>query len=182
VKLIQESFPGREFSETNARVYADFLKDLPAPVALQAVRNLVATRAYGSLPTIGEIRREAARLLLRAPSPAEAVEEVREQIRTVGVYGSPTFSHPLVARAVAAADWRHLCLSEDPVRSMSELRRLYEDLLDTWTARVQTQGVSALTRLGVTPPSLQEPQARSLPGGSSSTASESVPVDGQVPF
>ena len=164
VKLIQEAFPGREFTEDSARVYAEFLRDLPADVALAAVKQLIATRAYPTPPTIGEIRREAARCLLRAPAPAEAVEEVREQIRSVGVYGAPTFSHPLVAKAVAACDWRHLCMSEDPVRSMHELRRIYEDLVETWTVRVQAEGTAVLQRLGMPLPA-PDAERRALPQG-----------------
>lgn len=143
--------PGKEFEPQNIDVYTQFLLDLPFEAAKMAVRRLIAERPYSTLPAIGEIRRATAQVLLAAPSPAEAVGEVREQLRTVGLYGTPRFSHPLIRRAVDAADWRHLCMSEEPTVSMAQFRRLYEDLLEAWTVRVQVQGLAALERLGIQP-------------------------------
>lgn len=149
--------------EESVKLYAEMLADLPVEVLKLAVLRLIETRPYTTWPSIGELRRAAAQVLLNAPSPAEAVEEVREQIRAVGHWGSPRFSHPLVKRAVDAADWYHLCMSEEPTVSMAQFRRLYEDVLETWTARVQTHGLAALERLGLR--ALPEPERAALPGG-----------------
>ncbi|HEY8477095.1 MAG TPA: hypothetical protein VIN09_09560 [Chloroflexota bacterium] len=157
IAVLQRAFPGQTMPADTVALYAEMLADLPIDAVRAAVLAIIRQRRYPTLPTVGEIRLEAARLSLRAPSPAEAVEEVRQQIRGVGLWGRPQFSHPLVARAVEAADWRHLCMSEEPTRSMAEFRRLYEDLLETWTTRVQTEGASALDRLGLS--ALPEPTA-----------------------
>ena len=137
--------------EGAAKLYARLLRDIPTDVAIRAVQGIICRRTGTGPPPIGEIRREAARIMLGAPSPAEAVAEVRDQIREVGIYGVPRFSHPLVERAVRACDWRNLCMSEDPARATAELRRIYEDLLETWTARVQVDGPAVLERLGLQP-------------------------------
>ena len=149
IGVLQRAFPGQAMPADTVMLYAEMLSDLPVEAVKAAIGSLIRQRQYPTLPTIGEIRREVAALALGAPSPAEAAEEVREQMGSVGYYGTPRFSHPLIGRAVSAMGWRNLCMSEEPFRSMAEFRRIYEGLLDTWTARVQAQGVRVLEQLGL---------------------------------
>lgn len=75
---------------------------------------------------------------LTVPTPEEGWEEVREQMSRVGYYNSPSWTHPLIARAVKAVGWRDLCVSEQPDISRAHFLRVYK----AFQERAQTDRLS----------------------------------------
>lgn len=110
--------PGSDAERMRATVWHDELADLPA----QAIRDALhepdlARREW--FPPLGLIRERALLATARAagvPLPPDtdvAWLEVGRQIRAVGHRGSPEWSHPAVAEAVAAVGWRVLCMGDE---------------------------------------------------------------------
>lgn len=130
VGMAAANFPGQQERalDVTARLWHQLLGDLPYKVAEMALVHVLATAKYW--PTVAEIREAAARLtgpqLLTA---GEAWAEVCEQMRRVGSYGTPEWSHPIIGRAVEAmGGWRHLCMSEEPMADRAHFLRIYDTL------------------------------------------------------
>lgn len=135
LKVLQDAYPREPLPEDTLELYARMLLDLPVDLARRAVLAVIASRPYPTPPTIGEIRQAAARLILHAPTAAEALAEVRDQIREAsGIYGSPRFSHPAIARAVDAIGWHNICQTQEPEVMHAQFIRVYEMVVDSWTA------------------------------------------------
>lgn len=60
------------------------------------------------------------------PTATEAWEEVRTKVRRIGWYGSPEFSHPVVALTVNAIGWQVLCDMTNADVMRSNFIKLYE--------------------------------------------------------
>lgn len=56
----------------------------------------------------------------------QAWAEVLQQVRRVGYYGVPVWSHPAVADAVAALGWQTLCTSDNQEADRAHFMRFYE--------------------------------------------------------
>lgn len=59
VAMLVNAFPLAKFSEANARVYEDHIRDMDARDAQKAIGELICTSKY--LPSVGEIRFEVTR-------------------------------------------------------------------------------------------------------------------------
>lgn len=130
VALAAANFPGQQERalDVTAKLWHKLLGDLPYNVAEMALVKVLATARFW--PTVAEIREAAASLM--APqllTGGEAWAEVCEQMRRVGSYGVPEWSHPVIGRAVdAMGGWRHLCMSEEPMADRAHFLRIYDTL------------------------------------------------------
>lgn len=108
--LLAGAFPN--FKDQQAQAYGAMLNDIPGPIQMEAVKNVVKTCKF--LPSIAEIREEAKRLTLMATGkesniPEKEWEVVYRAIGTVGYYRFPEFENKITAKAVKAMSWRLLC-------------------------------------------------------------------------
>lgn len=116
------------------------LADIPEATLLKAVSEHIAQS--DDFPTIAQLRRLA--LADQAPAAGEAWNEINQQIQQIGRYRKPSFSHSLIARAIAQlGSWRELCASENPVVDRAHFLRIYEEL-----ARRESAGKVAFPNLG----------------------------------
>lgn len=113
-------------------------------------------------PPLGLVARRAHELTARArgesvPDAQQALGEVQDRIRRVGVYGTPEWSHPAVEATVdAMGGWLAVCRSDNPEAFRAHFLRLY----DVMRARVERESLVS--------PSLNELMAgaiKSLPDG-----------------
>ena len=108
--LLAGAFPN--FKDQQAQAYGAMLNDIPGPIQMEAVKNVVKTCKF--LPSIAEIREEAKRLTLMATGkesniPEKEWETVYKAIGTVGYYRIPEFTNKITAKTVKAMGWRLLC-------------------------------------------------------------------------
>jgi hypothetical protein len=146
--ILITAWPEHRLPDTTLQLYAELLADLPYAAVVAAVRRLIQTRVYPTIPTVGEIRRTVADLMLpRLPTPDEAWAQVSEANRRWG-YMHPQQAldslHPLVRRVASAIGWRAICESEQPDVIRAQFTRLYGYALD----RARTEAVL--------PPGLQD--------------------------
>jgi hypothetical protein len=123
------AWPKYQLEPQTIKVYARVLADIPAEVLEKAALHLMSSAIW--FPAIAEWRKAAFDLMLDAshiPSAFEAWEEVMKQIRTIGSYGFPEFTHPLIERAVKIMGWRELCLSEQIEFERAHFFKVYDSL------------------------------------------------------
>lgn len=148
-----------EITDEVVEFYEWGLEDVPYEIALEAARRWVASgkpffpavsdlRAILAKTAMGDVVPEAAwseikREALRHPAGVKKIFDSATN-RTVENPG-PSFSHPLIAEAVAATGWEFLCKSEDE----TEAKRQF-----TWTLKALTE--RALTQATLAPMSVQE--------------------------
>lgn len=112
LKILVAAFPAHKATPETLGVYALALSDLEYEVLTRAILWCVTHCRF--FPTVAEIREAVGDSSEnRAPSVDEAWGEILCQVRKVGSYGVPTFSHPAIAQAVRAIDWREICLSDE---------------------------------------------------------------------
>ena len=63
-----------------------------------------------------------------APEPLEAWGIVLKEIQRVGFYRSPTFTDPVIAKAVDCIGWQTLCSSDNQVADRAHFGKVYEGL------------------------------------------------------
>lgn len=132
VKL-SAAYPNWNVSEYTYEVYYQDLLDLTDEEARVAAQHCRAENGRKFAPSTGEIRGAVAELRGMAsnlPSSFQAWQEVLGQVRAVGSYGKPVFSHSIVARAVDALGWRDLCLSENATADRARFIQAYEQLTE----------------------------------------------------
>lgn len=107
------------------------LADIPDDDLIRAVSEHVAHE--DEFPTIAQLRQLA--LAGNYPSPGDAWGEVMRQMREVGHYREPAFSHAMIGLAVEhLGGWQALCESDNLVADRAHLLRLYEELVRRDTA------------------------------------------------
>lgn len=115
------------------KIYCEMLNDLPLKGFNRACKDCIATGKF--FPTIAEIRERANQYndkLQGIPTSEEAWEEVQDQIRKVGSYGKPTFSHKLVRRALdTVGGWEHVCVEASIDIIRSQYIKIYDGMLKT---------------------------------------------------
>ncbi len=104
------------------------LQDLPDAAVLEAVVALIRTQTdvFPGTNWVALIRQKTFRD--SAPSIAEALSEVRDQIVKTGYVGTPKFSHARIKAAVDALGWHNICSSENPDVYRAHFMRVYEAL------------------------------------------------------
>jgi hypothetical protein len=94
-------------------VYATMLSDIPADELLAGVKYCIINHP-NFLPSIATIRDAVSKMHpTHTVSGADAWGVVLQAIREIGVYKSPHFEDPAIARAVEAFGWRNICLSDE---------------------------------------------------------------------
>lgn len=126
ISMLKAAFPHQEFPKESVRLYITCLLDLPFGPAKAGALNLITQPNRRFMPAIGEIRAAILNTMHPIPSAEEAWAEVIQQIHEVGSYGRPSFSHPLIEKAVRAADWATLCQSDQPAIERAHFLRIYK--------------------------------------------------------
>lgn len=110
--------------------YFDMLQDLPYELAAVAIKKIIATDEYPTLPTIGKIRQAAAEIsrghILSAP---EAWGLVLKAVHEYGYYreGEALASLPEhVAEVVRWMGFQTICMSEKISVDRGQFLRMYE--------------------------------------------------------
>jgi hypothetical protein len=107
------------------------LMPLPFAVVGAAIAEFALTgREFA--PPIGLLARRSHELAAEArgdhlPDADEALTEVYEQLARVGIYRTPTWSHPAIAATIAAfGGWEQVCLNDNPEAFRAHFMRLYD--------------------------------------------------------
>ena len=110
--------------------YFEMLQDLPYDLAAVAVKKIIATDEYPTLPTIGKIRQAAAEIsrgrILSAP---EAWGLAIKAIHRYGYYREAEALASLpgqVAEVVRWMGWQTICMSEKISVDRGQFLRMYE--------------------------------------------------------
>lgn len=95
-------------------LWCELLRDMDSGLLRAAALQHVATSKW--FPTVAELREAAADIASpnHRMTAMEAWGEVARQIRSIGSYGRPTFTNPLIRRLVDDMGWLNLCVSEMP--------------------------------------------------------------------
>jgi hypothetical protein len=136
LSVICEAFPNFKTTERTPEVYYQLLADIPGDELKAAALHCVSEQGRAFAPSIGEIRGAVAELRGMAgnvPGPFQAWQEVLAQFRETGSYGTPQFSHPLIAQAVRQMGWREMCLSENQIADRARFIQCYEQLMSRAT-------------------------------------------------
>lgn len=125
--LLTAAYPQANIEEETIQIYIKFLLDLPCEAGQAAALELIASSRW--FPAVAELRQAAVEAMPenQIPGPGEAWGEVVGQLRAVGWYGRPSFSHPAITKAVKAMGWRELCMSENVVADRAHFLRIYEN-------------------------------------------------------
>lgn len=155
VGMLFAAYPKFEVPKETIQLYQQFMLDLDADLAKAAVVRHIATSKY--FPTIAELR-DAVMSFDNIPNASDAWAEVLQQLRAVGSYGRPKFSHPVVKKAVDAIGWTSLCWSEQIGVERAHFIKIYE----TYRGREVENAkiIPVLERLG-----LKMPDMPALPEG-----------------
>lgn len=141
VGMLVSAYSTSKLDAAAAQIYRKLLIDLPADVTRQAVTRLLTTSKW--VPTIAEIRSAATDLRLGpARTGGEAWAEAIGAIRTVGIYGVPKWTDPVLAEALRLwGSWRSFCCSpEDDPGGRARFIEMYEQL----AARTRADVVSGI--------------------------------------
>lgn len=149
--VLAASYPKFEVDDLKVQVWHEMLRDLDYSVASMAIKKLIALNTFP--PAIAEVRKAAAEItnpgLLLAP--VEAWSEVQDHFRRTGSYRTPSFSNPLIDKAVSAmGGWVELCRSEEPTGvTRAHFLRIYEGLAESEAERIKTTAL--LEQVGTRP-------------------------------
>jgi len=127
--VMSRFYPHYEMGEGIVELYAAMLPDIPPDALEAAAKKIITTSTF--FPSLAEWRLAALDILhdqASVPAPFEAWANVLSEMRRVGSYGKPQFSHPLIARAVEGFGWRELCLSENQDYDRAHFTKAYQQL------------------------------------------------------
>lgn len=127
--IMAAAYPNFNLTKQTIAVYARVLQDVPDEVLEAAALDAVSRSKF--FPTIAELRESAYMISanrLAVPSAFEAWDEVVHQIRDVGSYGEPVFSHPWIGTAIRQiGGWRNICQSENSIADRARFFECYAD-------------------------------------------------------
>ena len=123
--LFARAFPAKEIDIELCWI---MLKDIPDEAFLRSVKRIMASHEeiYQSTNLVALIRKNAKEDTI--PMVGDAWAEVLREIGRTGSRGTPEFSHPAIARAVAGVGWRNLCLSELISVERAHFYRIYDQV------------------------------------------------------
>lgn len=108
--VLRAAYPNQTILPETVDVYASMLQDIDFMDMQRAIKHVIAECKF--FPTIAELR-SAVVIDHDGPPAAElAWGEVMQQVRRVGMYGTPTWSSVVVGHAVRAIGWENICLCE----------------------------------------------------------------------
>lgn len=120
----------KEIAAPTRQAWVEYLVRYDYEAGVAAVTKLATSTRF--FPSLAEIIEAIGTGDL--PSPAEAWGEILSQVRFVGSYGRPSFSHPAIANTVASVGWRAICMSdEDDWRFGEYVRRTYASYAERYT-------------------------------------------------
>jgi len=127
VAVLSEMYSHDKWSETRISTSVDLIVDLDYAKTKVAIAELLKTCKFP--PTIAEIRK-----LALPPDPddlqlpaGEAWVQVMCEVRRVGSWGEPSFSDPMILRAVQGfGGWQDLCASENHVADRAHFMKIYD--------------------------------------------------------
>ena len=130
---------GKDVRPDLIQVWHEFMLDVSADEGARAMRQHVAESQY--FPTVADIRKRVTAGRVDAPDIGRAWGEVLSQVRAVGSYKSPRFSHPAIENAVNALGWVEICmtLDSDVPTLRAQFERYYKAGLET-SAKDQNHG------------------------------------------
>lgn len=129
-------------------IWKSALGDMSSHVLKAAI--LGATGSFA--PTVSQIREAAQALMVGGtdglPDWTTAWTELNEQVRKVGIYGEPTWSHEIIAETVAALGYKSYCNSAtaDVAMWRAQFRNIFEITLERWK-RNKTAPMPVLAQL-----------------------------------
>jgi hypothetical protein len=147
--------------ELTVNAWHVLLKDVPHPLAQQALLLLASTRTFPPKPA--ELLEAVAELTLPPDArltPAEAWQLVLREVQHVGYYGRPNLP-PLVRQAVDCLGWHDICLSENVEVTRAHFMRVFEQL----ATRQRRQAVLPRPLREVLTEVLPQRQLHELPSG-----------------
>jgi hypothetical protein len=115
--------------ELTVNAWHVLLRDVPYPLAQQALLLLASTKTFPPKPA--ELLDAIAELTLPPEArltPAEAWQLVLREVQRVGYYGRPSLP-PLVQQAVDCLDWTDICRSENVEVTRAHFMRVFEQLV-----------------------------------------------------
>jgi len=128
IAYLTAAVPNARVTPETAEVWFDLLHDLPAPVAMAALRRVLETQEGAWLPMPGAIRRAAFELQTDVPDGDTAWGEVVQAVRQCGYYdpeGARSLLSPVTRQVVDAIGWEAICTADaDVVRG--QFLRLYD--------------------------------------------------------
>jgi hypothetical protein len=113
---------GEGVAEDVVEAWAQFMADVTPEEGAAAMREHITESPH--FPKVADIRKRVAAHRVNAPDVAAAWGEVLRQVRLVGYYGLPQFSHPAIAAAVDALGWQEVC--HTPTDQLGTLRAQFE--------------------------------------------------------
>jgi len=124
---------GKKISVESMDVWFDMLQDLPAEVVLMAVKKVLSSYEYATIPPVGMIRKAAAELMI--PQFPLAIEAWNEAIKAVQYYGQykaaeglASLSQP-VREIVEQFGWKELCVAEKPEIIRAQFTKAWETVV-----------------------------------------------------
>lgn len=115
-----------DVSALTLNVWQRWLEQYPVDLGYDVCVQVIATCKW-RWPTIAYFQEALSAVSCAdVPDQADAWGEVSKQIRLVGSYGRPEFSHPLIKEIVTSMGWQELCQSESPSIVRAQFLRLYE--------------------------------------------------------
>ena len=131
VALAAASYPSMQQRDPMPIIaaWALMLADIPAEVGKAAVVKVC--RESDFFPSVAQIVAAAELIDPRTdelPSSADAWGEVYKQIQYTGQYRIPTWTNPVIARAVSAMGWTQLCEGENLEADRAHFLRIYESM------------------------------------------------------
>lgn len=124
---------GHTFGKEQTQAYVATLRDIDGALLKAAALRFIERNVYPRIATPGELRQFAAEIVTQArglPAATEAWGEVMHQLRYVGSWGAPSWTTPLVARAVAdVGGWPALCMTENITADRARFIAAYDERL-----------------------------------------------------
>lgn len=163
VAVIGKAYTTFEADKERVALFVEMLSDLDTDALKAAIRQHIAVSKWP--PTVAELREMCISISRPAlPAWSDAWEETLDKIRTVGSYGSPAFSHPLIRQTVQGmGGWQTMCQME--IEETATWRAQFRDIYTVYATRA-TQTANLLPsvravaeRYGVLPAPTMTPLA-----------------------
>jgi hypothetical protein len=130
--VINAAFPNMQVTEAMVDLWHELLGDIDFNLAKAAVKKILLESPYP--PTIADIRKQAAEIIMPKENKIDAAEAWGEVERAIRLYGSYmeeeaiSSMSPAVARVVKYIGWREICLSEEPGVVRGQFLKMYQQL------------------------------------------------------
>lgn len=137
LSFLAAAYPRFEVKADTVRAYCAMLADVPIDDLRRAAVWCIANSQW--FPAVSELRAAIAETAEdRAPDADEAWNQVLREIRRVGSWGNPEFSHSAITMAVEGVGWKDICMSDKIGVERAHFLKAYE----TTTARHRQERIS----------------------------------------